>query len=88
MDIDPDSHDTELQSARLYAIASVSLGVISLCAAIIPLCGGLASAAGVMFGLISSRTEKSKMANAGIWLSILGFLIAVMYFIFLSVFRS
>ena len=88
MEIDPNSHDPELQSAGLYAIASVSLGVISLCAAIVPACGGITSIAGVVFGLISLRTEKSKMATAGVWLSILGFLIAVTYFMFLSMFND
>ena len=88
MDIDPNSQDPELQSARLYAIASAALGVISLCAAIIPMCGGLTSVAGIVFGLISSRVEKSRLATVGIVISILGLLITVMYFIFLSIFKN
>jgi predicted anti-sigma-YlaC factor YlaD len=88
MDIDPNSHDPELQSANLYAIASAALGVISLCAAIIPMCGGLLSIMGIIFGLISSRVEKSRLATAGIVISILGLLITIMYFIFLSVFKN
>jgi len=88
MEVDPNSHDSELQSARLYAIASISLGVMSLCAAIIPLCGGIASILGVFFGFISMRTEKSKNATVGIAISILGLLITIVYFIFLSFFRN
>lgn len=88
MDVDPNSHDSELQSARLYALASVSLGVISLCAAIIPLCGGILGILGIMFGLISMRTEKSSNATAGVAVSGLGLLITVVYFIFLSYFRN
>jgi len=88
MDVDPDSHDPELRSAGLYALASAALGVISLCAAIIPMCGGMASLAGVAFGMISWRVEKSTLARTGIALSILGFLITVTYFIFLSVFKE
>ena len=88
MEVDPDSHDPELRSAGLYALASAALGVISLCAAIIPLCGGIASLAGIAFGVVSWRVEKSNLARAGIALSILGFLITVTYFVFLSVFKE
>jgi hypothetical protein len=44
--------------------------------------------AGVAFGVVSWRVEKSNLAKAGIALSILGFLIAVTYFVFLSVFKN
>ena len=88
MDVDLDSHDPELRSAGLYALASTALGVISLCAAIIPVCGGIASVAGFVFGLVSSRVEKSKLATVGMVLSALGLLITVTYFLFLSVFKS
>ena len=83
-----DNHDPELQSAGLYALASLALGIISLCAAIVPMCGGPASLAGVFFGVISSRVEKSRMATAGIWISSLGLLITVTYFVFLSIFKN
>ena len=88
MDVDPQSHDPELRSAGLYALASAALGVISLCAAIIPMCGGITSLAGLAFGVVSWRVEESKLAKAGIALSILGFLITVTYFVFLSVFKN
>lgn len=88
MEIDPESHDSELQAARLYAVASVAAGVLSLCAAIVPLCGGVLSILGVVFGLVSMRTEKGTSATVGIAISILGFLITVVYFIFLSFFQN
>jgi hypothetical protein len=88
MDVDPESHDPELRSAGLYALASVAVGTVSLCAAIIPMCGGIASLAGVAFGMISWRVEESNLAKAGIAISILGFLITVTYFVFLSVFKN
>ena len=87
MDIDP-ANDPELRSAGLYALASTALGVISLCAAIIPMCGGIASIAGFAFGFVSSRVEKSKLATAGMFLSVLGLVITITYFIFLSVFKN
>jgi predicted anti-sigma-YlaC factor YlaD len=88
MEVDPNSHDAELQSSRLYAIASIALGVISLCAAIIPACGGILSILGVFLGFISMRTEKSREATAGVAVSVLGLLISIVYFIFLSFFRN
>ncbi|MFN8385418.1 MAG: hypothetical protein U0V48_01980 [Anaerolineales bacterium] len=88
MDVDPESLDPELQSAKLYALASAALGLISLCAAIIPVCGGIASLLGLIFGGISSRVEKSRMATIGMALSALGLLITIVYFLFLSVFKQ
>lgn len=88
MDVDPESLDPELQSAKLYALASAALGLISLCAAIIPICGGIASLLGLIFGRISANVEKSRMATVGMALSALGLLIAIVYFLFLSVFKE
>ncbi len=88
MDVDPESLDPELQSAKLYALASAALGLISLCAAIIPVCGGIASLLGLIFGRISLKVEKSRTATVGMALSALGLLIAIVYFLFLSVFRE
>jgi len=85
MDYDPNTLDPELRTAKLYALASAALGVISLCAAIIPLCGGTASFLGIGFGLLSLRTENSGVAKAGIGISILGFLISVIYAIFMFI---
>ena len=85
MEVDPNSLDPELRSAKLYALASAAIGIISLCAAIIPLCGGTASFLGIGFGLLSLRTENSGVAKAGIGISILGLLITIVYAIFLFV---
>jgi len=87
MDVDPDSYDPELRFARLYAVASAAFGVISLCAGIIPLCGSITSVLGVVFGVLSLRIEKSNSAKAGVFLSILGALITVVYFFILLYFR-
>ena len=88
MDVDPSSLDPELRSAKLYAIASAAFGIISLCAAIIPLCGGSASLLGIGFGWISLKTEKSNAAKAGIAVSILGLLIAIIYSLVLSTYLN
>jgi hypothetical protein len=85
VDYDPNTLDPELRTAKLYALASAAIGVISLCAAIIPLCGGTASFLGIGFGLLSLRTENSGVAKAGVGISILGLLITIVYAIFLLV---
>ena len=88
MEVDPANLDPELRLARMYALASAALGLISLCAAIIPICGGLSSGLGILLGMISLRTERSNTAVAGIGISILGLLITVIYFIVLAFFRK
>ncbi|MBI5354471.1 MAG: hypothetical protein HZB50_17660 [Chloroflexi bacterium] len=88
MQVDPASLDPELRFARTYAIASAALGLISLCAALIPMCGGLSSVLGIILGVLSLKTEKSNTAIAGIGISVLGLLITVIYFIVLAFFRK
>lgn len=88
MQVDPASLDPELRFARTYAISSAALGLISLCASIIPICGAMSSVLGIILGLISLKTERSKTAIAGIAISILGVLITVIYFIVLAFFRE
>jgi hypothetical protein len=82
--VDPDSLDPELRTARLLAIASPALGLVSLCLAIIPICGGVASILGVVFGLYSLRTERSNTALAGVIISGLGIIVTIVYTLFLT----
>lgn len=88
METDPNSLDPELRTARIFAIASPALGLISLCASIIPVCGGVASILGIIVGLSSLKTEHSKSAIAGVAISVLGLLIAITYAIFLYWFKK
>lgn len=83
MQTDPDSLDPELRNARFFAIASPALGILSLCTAIIPVCGGITSVLGLILGYVSLRTEHSRSAVAGITISLLGLLITITYVIFL-----
>lgn len=85
MDVDPASLDPELRIARLSAIASAAFGLLSLCAAIIPVCGGTMSLFGIFLGYVSLRTEENRTALLGVILSGLGLLIAVVYFLFLTI---
>ncbi len=88
MDIDPTSLDPELRTARFLALASAALGILSLCLAIIPACGGLTSVLGVVLGLYSLKVENSGTAKAGILISGLGILITVVYMSFVFLFRK
>jgi hypothetical protein len=88
METGPASLDPELRTARFFAIASPALGLISLCAAIIPVCGGVTSVLGILLGMISLRTEHSRSAMAGVVISVLGMLITVTYALFLYFFKK
>jgi hypothetical protein len=83
METDPASLDPELRNARFFAIASPALGLLSLCVAIIPVCGGVASLLGIILGMVSLKTEHSRSAVAGVAISILGMLITITYTLFL-----
>ena len=86
--VDPESLDPELRTARFLAIASPALGLMSLCLAIIPVCGGVASIVGVVLGLYSLRTERSNSALAGVIISGFGILVTVVYALFLNYFQK
>jgi len=79
MEPDYQGLDPQERYYRYMAIASVSLGIISLCAALVPICGVFTSFAGFALGIFGRRSESKKMAAIGIGLSILGFMIAVTY---------
>jgi hypothetical protein len=88
MDVDPSTLDPEVKTAKFYALISIGMGIISLCVAIIPLCGGTASLLGIGFGFLSLRTEDSLTAKGGIAISGLGLLIVIIYSLFLFVFKN
>ena len=88
MEVDPNSLDPELRIAKFMALASAALGLMSLCLAIVPACGGTASVLGVLAGLFSLKTENTKTALAGVILSILGVVITIVYALFLYFFKK
>ena len=87
MDVDPNSLDPELRTAKFFALASAALGLMSLCLAILPVCGLLASVLGVVLGLYSLKTEHNGTAVAGVVISGLGILISVVYALFVAFFQ-
>jgi hypothetical protein len=83
MEVDPASLDPEPRIAMFAALASAAFGLISLCGGIIPICGGITSVLGIILGMVSLKTERSKIAMAGIGISILGLMITSTYMLFL-----
>lgn len=85
MEVDPASLDPEEKMNKFYALFSVGFGLLSLCAAIIPICGGTLALVGIGTGLFGRRSENRTMATVGIGISALGLLIAVIYALFVFV---
>jgi hypothetical protein len=78
-EVDPSSLDPEERTNKLLAIASAALGLMSLCMAIIPICGGTIALAGIGLGIFGMRSESRKTAIFGIAVCILGILISIVY---------
>lgn len=79
MQEDFDRLDPDIRMKRQYAIASAALGTLSLCAGIIPACGGTLALLGIGLGVLSLRIEPNRTAWAGISLSVLGIFIVLTY---------
>jgi hypothetical protein len=78
-EVDPSSLDPEERTNKLLAIGSAALGLMSLCMAIIPICGGTIALAGIGLGIFGMRSESRKTAIFGIAVCILGILISIVY---------
>ena len=83
MQTDPASLDPEERMNKFYALMSAALGVLSLCVGLIPVAGPIFGIAGIVFGFLGRRSESKRMATAGIVLSIIGVLTAIIYSILL-----
>ncbi|MEO8355067.1 MAG: hypothetical protein ABI621_04065 [Chloroflexota bacterium] len=88
MEVDPNSLDPELRTAKFLAIASPALGVMSLCLAIVPVCGGVVSVLGIVLGLFSLKSDNSKSALAGVIISVFGLVVTIVYVLFLFFFQK
>ena len=71
--------DPEERTNKFMALFSIGLGIISLCAALIPMCGAASSLFGIGLGIFGLRSERRRMANIGIAISALGLLISIVY---------
>lgn len=71
--------DPEERTNKFMALFSIGLGIISLCAALIPMCGAASSLFGIGLGIFGLRSERRRMAIIGIAISVLGLLISIVY---------
>ena len=81
MSTEPDynSLDPEERTNKYWALFSIALGIISLCAALIPICRSASSLLGLGLGRLGLRSESRKMAIIGIAVSGMGLLISIIY---------
>jgi hypothetical protein len=71
--------DPEERLYRFYAVASAALGVLSLCAAVLPALGCVMGAFGIWIGIYGRKSDRKIVATVGISLSIIGVLTAILY---------
>ena len=84
MQPDPASLDPEERLNKFYALFSAALGILSLCAALVPICGGGLAVAGLILGWLGIKSESEKIAIAGLIFSGIGLLISIVYAVFLA----
>ena len=73
----PASTSAPVSDRRGFAIASLVLGILSLCGSGIFWCGGIISVVGIVLGALGMNSKGKGMAIAGIILSALGLIIAI-----------
>lgn len=59
-------------NAHIFAIASIGLGVINLCAWILPICGLPLAVIGLVLGIVGRNSERRTLALFGIILAGIG----------------
>jgi hypothetical protein len=87
MQTDPASLDPEERLNKFYALASAALGLLSLCAGLVPVFGTILGTLGIVSGVLGRRSENKRIATIGIGLSIIGLLTAIIYSILLYMAR-
>jgi hypothetical protein len=73
----PASAPAPVSDKRGLAIASLVLGILSLCGSGFIWCGGILSVVGIVLGALGMNSKGKGMAVAGIILSALGLIIAI-----------
>ncbi len=79
METDPASLDPEERTNKFFALFSASAGLLSLCAALLPICGAGLAILGLITGWFGLKSELEKVAIAGLVLSAVGLLTAIIY---------
>ncbi len=79
MQTDPASLDPEERTNKFFALFSAAAGLLSLCASLLPICGAGLAILGLITGWMGIKSENEKIAIAGIILSVIGLLTAIIY---------
>jgi hypothetical protein len=72
-------------SRSVLAVASLVMGTLSLCSSFFALCGAPISVIGIILGIMSLKSSKRGLAVAGIALSGLGLLMAILFTLLMGV---
>jgi uncharacterized membrane protein len=75
-------------SGKGLAIASLILGILSLCASVGWFCGGPLSIVGLILGFLGRKPATKGLATAGIILSAVGLVLTIIFVILGVVFRG
>jgi hypothetical protein len=62
-----------------FAIASLVLGILSLCGSVSVWCGGILSVVGIVLGALGMNSKGKGMAIAGIILAALGLILTILF---------
>ena len=84
MEPDYNSLDPQERTYKYMAIISAALGIISLFAGLIPICGSTIGLLGIGAGYYGMKSESRKTATVGIVLSSLGIITSLTYMILSS----
>jgi hypothetical protein len=79
MEPDYGKMDPEERTNHILATLSLVLGLLSLCAGLIPIFGLVVSFAGIGLGIFGQRSESKKIAAIGIAISVLGVIVSLVY---------
>ncbi|MGB8213698.1 MAG: DUF4190 domain-containing protein [Anaerolineales bacterium] len=84
----PVSEPAPASSKKGLAIASLILGILSLCASIGWFCGAPISIVGIILGFLGRKSSSKSLATIGILLSAAGLLLTVIFIILAPIFRA
>jgi hypothetical protein len=73
------SIDPEERTNKVMAALSLILGLSSVIAVLIPICGFVTGLAGIGLGIFGRRSESRKLATVGIAISVFGIIFSVVY---------
>jgi hypothetical protein len=73
------SIDPEERTNKVMAALSLILGLTSVIAVLIPVCGFVTGFAGIGLGIFGRRSESRKLATVGIAISVFGIIFSVVY---------